>query len=275
MWQRIVNWENVYSNSPNIPRGADWPGAWVGPAEDFRARMLDAGRVRLGLRYGDAARNVFDLYMPEGEVRGLVVFVHGGFWMALDQSYWAHLAQGPLSHGFAVAFPTYTLAPEARLSRITREIGQAIGAAASLIEGPVHLAGHSAGGHLVTRMVCADSPLPPGLRARIGRVLSISGLHDLRPLQRTSRAEALGLFDDAEAIAESPALQRPLDGVQLICWVGAMETSEFLRQNALLGSIWLGCGAATRVEVEPDRHHFNICDGLMDPDHPMVTSLLG
>ena len=82
-------------------------------------------------------------------------------------------------------------------------------------------------------------------------------------------------LDEAEAFAESPALLRPIEGVRLTCWVGAGERAEFVRQNALLANIWTGLGALTCAVEEPDRHHFNIIDGLTDPDHPMVRELLG
>ncbi len=57
--------------------------------------------------------------------------------------------------------------------------------------------------------------------------------------------------------------------------MGAGERAEFVRQNALLANIWTGLGALTCAVEEPDRHHFNIIDGLTDPDHPMVRELLG
>jgi arylformamidase len=57
------------------------------------------------------------------------------------------------------------------------------------------------------------------------------------------------------------------------CWVGAGERSEFIRQNALLANIWKGLGAETAVVEEPDKHHFNVLDGLEDPNHPLVDAL--
>ena len=96
---------------------------------------------------------------PEGRPKGLVVFVHGGFWKALDKSFWSHLARGSVESGYAVAMPSYTLCPTVRISEITREIAAAVERAAAMVEGPLFLTGHSAGGHLVTRMISATSPL--------------------------------------------------------------------------------------------------------------------
>lgn len=274
MLHSIHNWDAVYDNQDNIPFGDKWPGLWVEPARAFREKLSSAGRARLGLTYGDGERNRFDLFLPEGEPKGLVIFVHGGFWMGLDRSFWSHLAAGSLAHGYAFAVPEYTLCPNIRISGITVEIAAAITAAAQAVPGPIHLAGHSAGGHLVTRMVSNTSPLPDDIQKRIGRVASLSGLHDLRPLRHYWRQRVLSIDED-EARRESPALLEPVEGAVVLCWAGARETSEFLRQSALLANIWRGLGAATASEVEPDRHHFNIVDILSDPDHPLVRDLLG
>jgi len=271
--RKIINWDDAYSNGPNIPGGDRWPAAWVAPARDFRDRLSGLGRAKLGISYGPKPRNEFDLFMPESTPKGLVVFVHGGYWMALDNSYWSHLAAGAVEHGYAVAMPSYTLCPAVRIGDITAEVGAAISTAAALVEGPVMLTGHSAGGHLVSRMVSRTTPLPPALCARLRHVVSISGVHDLRPLMKTGMNETLHI-DEVEAMAESPALLRPMDDARITCWVGGTERAEFLRQSTLLANIWTGLGATTCVVVEPDRHHFNVIDGLSDPDHPLTRTLL-
>jgi len=273
MLQRVTDWASVYDNTGNIPDGTAWPGRWVEPARAFREAMQAEGRAHMGLAYGPGPRNRFDLFMPKGAPRGLVVYIHGGFWMQSDRSYWSHLAAGPLVHNFAVAVPEYSLCPTIMISGITAEIGAAITAAASMVAGPIRLVGHSAGGHLASRMACIGAPLPREMQARIARIVSISGLHDLRPLLCVPQCEPLGL-DEAEAAAESPALLRPVPETRLTCWAGGAETSEFRRQNALLANIWLGLGAATEAVEEAGLHHFDIVDGLTDAGHPLVQNLL-
>ena len=273
MLYAITDWDNAYANGPNIPGGERWPAAWVEPARAYRTSMSSEGRARLDVAYGPGARNTFDLFMPEGAPRGLVVFVHGGYWKALDKSYWSHLAAGPVGRGFAVAMPSYTLCPEVTIPDITREVAVAVTAAMREVAGPVMLTGHSAGGHLVTRMVSHTSPLAAAERARLRNVVSLSGLHDLRPLLRTDMNRQLRL-DDASAASESPALLSPLAPVRLTTWVGGAERAEFRRQSQLLANVWLGLGAATSCVEAPDRHHFDVIDDLADPDSALVAALL-
>jgi arylformamidase len=270
---QISDWTDAYANAPNIPGGDRWPAAWVQPAQAYRDALQASDRATLDIGYGEGARNRFDLFRPEGRPKGLVVFVHGGFWKALDKSFWSHLARGPVESGYAVAMPSYTLCPAVRIAAITREVGAAVARAAAMVEGPIFLTGHSAGGHLVTRMVSATSPLQADVRARISHTVSISGLHDLRPLMKAAMNAELRI-DEAEALAESPALLAPMEDVRVTCWVGSAERPEFVRQNALLANIWTGLGAKTCVIEEPGRHHFDVIDGLADPDHQLTRSLL-
>jgi len=270
---RIADWDDAYTNGANIPGGDRWPAAWDGPAEAFREKLLAEGRARLDIVYGQAPRNRFDLFLPGSTPKGLVVFIHGGYWMESGKSSWSHLAGGAVSRGFAVATPSYTQCPAIRIGGIVGEVATAIGTAAAIVEGPLMLTGHSAGGHLASRMVTTTTPLSRDVTRRIRHVVSISGLHDLRPLMRTQMNATLAI-DEQEALSESPALLRPMNGARVACWVGGGERSEFLRQSALLANIWTGLGAATSSVVEPDRHHFNVVDGLADPDHPLTRLLV-
>lgn len=270
----IQDWDDAYSNGAYIVGGELYPAKWDALAKAFRAKMQAAGRAELDLLYGPAERERLDLFHPAGKAEGLAVFVHGGYWKAFDKSSWSHLAAGALERGWAVCMPSYTLCPEARISGITQQVARAIRLASDRVKGELRLAGHSAGGHLVTRMACADSPLSHDVRSRIGHVVSISGLHDLRPLLRT-RMNATLRMDEVEAVAESAALQRPMEGCSVTCWVGSDERPEFLRQNDLLANIWTGLGASIRGIHAETRHHFNVVEDLADPASRLVEAYVG
>ena len=273
IFHQVSDWNDAYANAPNIPGGERWPAAWVQPAQAYRAALQSGGRATLDISYGERPRNRFDLFAPEGRPKGLVVFVHGGFWKALDKSFWSHLARGSVDNGYAVAMPSYTLCPAVRISEITHEIAAAVARAAAMVEGPLFLTGHSAGGHLVTRMISATSPLADDVRARISHTVSISGVHDLRPLMKAAMNTELRI-DEAEARVESPALLEPMPNARVTCWVGSAERPEFVRQNALLANIWTGLGARTCKVEEPGRHHFDVIDGLANPEHQLIRTLL-
>ena len=268
----ITDWDDAYTNGAHIAGGNSYFTRWADAAESFRQRLSELGSARFDLAYGAAPRNRLDLFLPKAEPKGLFVFVHGGYWMRFDKTFWSHLAEGALKRGFATAIPSYTLCPDIRISGIVREVAEAIAFAAQEIKGPIRLSGHSAGGHLVCRMMCLNSPLPEETRRRIAHVVSISGVHDLRPMMKTQMNATLKLDRD-EAHAESPVLLDPSPDLRLTCWVGAGERAEFIRQNALMANIWRGLGAATDCVAEDNRHHFDVIEGLCDANSPLTKAL--
>lgn len=257
--------DDAFANAAYIPDAESYPPKWAAAAQEFRNGLGE--RARCDIAYGTGPRHVFDLFLPTTEAHGLVVFVHGGYWKAFDKSTWSHLAAGPLARGWAVAMPSYTLAPDARISEITEEITQAVQAAAAEIAGPVRLTGHSAGGHLVSRML-EPGRLPDALGARLRHVLPISPVADLRPLVQTTMNDILGL-DTAEAEAESPIVMPERQAVPVTVWVGAEERPVFVEQATALADSWLA-----DLVIAPGRHHFDVIEPLADPDSDIVNCLL-
>lgn len=268
-----MDWDDAYANATHIPDGETYPARWTAAAAAFRAELSAAGRADLDVAYGPKDRNRFDLFRPDGPARGLFVFVHGGYWMAFDKSSWSHLAAGPLAHGFTVAMPSYTLCPQANIPAIVEEIASAIAVAAEHHAGPLVLAGHSAGGHLVTRMVASPSPLSDTVRARVRHVVSVSGLHDLHPLMKTAMNATLGITDE-QALAQSPALLAPAHDCSVAVQVGADERPEFLRQSRLLVDAWRAADTRISLMISADRHHFDVIDDLGRPESPILNEAL-
>lgn len=272
IFHQVKDFTGAYANGIHIPAGERYPEVWLPPAQSFREEMQQLKRAQLDLPYGSGPREVFDLFLPEGKPRGLLVVIHGGYWMALDKSYASHLAQGAVRQGYAVALPSYDLCPDVRIAQITAQIGAAVTAAAELVAGPIALTGHSAGGHLAARMACQDGPLPKAVTDRIRIAAPISGLFDLRPLMQAEMNTTLQITK-SEALTESPALLSPMTHIDILAWVGGAERHEFQRQSHLLANIWTGLGARTAVWAEPNLHHFNVLDVLAEADHPLVRAL--
>ena len=248
-----------YANGAFIADAMAYPARWSASAAGFRQSL--GPRARLDLPYGPGPRERLDLFLPDTPPRGVVVFVHGGYWHLFGKADWSHLAAGPLARGYAVALPGYTLAPDTRLSGMTRQIAAACRHVAGLVPGPMVVTGHSAGGHLSARMGCADLALP------VARVVPISPLAELGPLIATTMNETLGI-DAAEAATESPARLALRDGVSAHVWVGAAERPAFLWQARVLSEEW-----SCPWTVDPGRHHFDVIDALADPASPLCGAL--
>ena len=268
MTEAITDWSDEYDNVGHIPDAMGFIEKWPLVAEAFREKA----DLQINIPYENKERNLFDLFHSQGRAKGLFIFVHGGYWLRFDKSFWSHLAAGPLAKNYAVAMPSYTLCPDAQITDITKEITASIEAAAERIEGPIVLCGHSAGGHLVTRQICEDTTLDEMVLDRIQKVISISGVHDLRPILNIVQNETINLDED-EAVKQSPALLKPKLGIPVDCIVGGDERPEFIRQNDLLANIWRGMGVATTSTHVAGKHHFDVIDDLLDPDGIICRAL--
>ena len=261
--------DDAYDNRGHV-KGVDAIiEGWTEAAQAWREREASLGRARLNEAYGAHPREAMDVFHPKGRAEGLVVFVHGGYWRAFDRSYWSHLAEGCTARDWAVAMPSYPLAPEVGIDRITRAIAEAVQKAASLVSGPIVLAGHSAGGHLVARMACEDAGLPGDVAGRIRGIMPISPVSDLRPLIETTMNEDFRL-DEELAVAESPALMAKALNVPVHVWVGGAERPAFLDQARWLHEAWGG----SELTVAEGKHHFDVIDPLADAGSAMVEWLV-
>ncbi|MGR3501897.1 alpha/beta hydrolase [Pseudaestuariivita sp.] len=258
----------AYANGDFIPNAADYIPRWQAKAAAFVARQMGGGRAQMDLPYGRTERSLFDLMLPEGTPKGLVVFVHGGYWLRFDKSVWTHLAAGPVLNGWAVALPSYDLCPDVRIGEIGRQVAQAISVAAEHVAGPIALTGHSAGGHLVARMMAA-AILPVAVAGRVTSCVPISPVADLAPLMHTSMNADLRI-DDAEARRESPVHLEDRLPADVTVWVGAAERPVFLDQARWLAEAW-----DSGLHIAEGRHHFDVIDALEDPASALCWTLLG
>jgi len=131
--------------------------------------------------------------------------------------------------------------------------------------------GHSAGGHLAACMVAQDwkafaADAPNDL---VPAAYAISGVFDLLPLLNVSQNQDLRL-DQAEARRVSPLYWQVPTGRSLDAVVGALESSEFLRQSKTIADAWRQGMVTTRCEAIAGADHFTVLDPLADPQSAMT-----
>ena len=265
-----IDWDDEFANAKYISNGFEYPKRWRQEATEFVSKHANS---HLDCDYGSHPRQKFDLFWPLSSPKGLMVFIHGGYWLDFDKSYWSHLANGCCSSEWAVAVPTYVLAPDARIGDTTTMIGRAVEICAQHVSGPIVLVGHSAGGHLVLRLACRDSPLRTDTLRRMQRFISISGISDLSKLLHTRLNDTLHL-DKEQIRDESPILKEPLPQASILCWVGANERPEFIRQSTRLTESWSQYIDDIELELEPGRHHFDVLDSLKFPDGALTRQII-
>ena len=249
--------EAEYNNRARVP---EHPAIIAGWARDATAyREAKAPRV---VRYGDGERHCLDFF--EVGAGPAVMFVHGGYWQALDKSFFSHMARGLNELGVSVAVPNYDLCPTVRIGDIVEQMRAACAVLREETNAPVVVSGHSAGGHLAACLLATEAHVPAAY--------AISGLFDLTPLIRTSINDALRL-DTVEAECLSPLTWPAPGGKVLDAVVGGDESGEYLRQSAAIVHAWGAAGAATRYEALNGANHFTVIAPLAEASSAMCMRL--
>ncbi|MBL8546790.1 MAG: alpha/beta hydrolase [Hyphomonadaceae bacterium] len=249
--------EKEYNNRAAVPEHPAIIARWA--AESKAYRNINPPRV---IEYGPSERNTIDLF--DAGPGPAVMFIHGGYWQALDKSFFSSIAKGLNALSVTVAVPSYDLCPNVRIGDIVEQMRAAGNIVHRALDAPVIIAGHSAGGHLAACLLATEAHVPAAY--------AISGLFDLAPLITTSLNEKLGL-DEAEAASLSPLLWPAPEGKSLDAIVGSDESSEYLRQSASIVSAWGEDGVTARYEEADGANHFTVIAGLEDPNSPMCERL--
>lgn len=264
----------AYDNRAAVPEHPQLFTQWAKDAAIFREVATKDGRAELDISYGPSKRQYIDLFTAKEPNAPLAMFIHGGYWRALDPKFHSHVAKGLYERGVTVAVAGYDLCPQVSIADI---IQQARAAALFLwrrFGRRIMVYGHSAGGHLAAALIATDwTRLDPKAPADlVPAAYSISGLFDLTPLIHTAMNADFKL-DEAGARASSPLFwpvpnDRILDSV-----VGGAELPEFLRQARSIVDVWPKDKVEMRYEAFPGQNHFTVIAPLADSASAMVERL--
>ncbi len=281
MPQHDPEWHNAqYNNRARVPAALEHLARWAQASTLARQGMA----CQLDQRYGQHPAMTLDVFPADTPGAPVLVFIHGGYWRALDKSDHSFVAPAFLQAGAAVVVPNYGLCPTVGMDEIALQCALALAwvwrHAASFGGDPsrIVVAGHSAGGHLAAMLLaCRWKTLADDLPAQLLRgALSISGLFDLEPLRQTPFLQFDLKLTPTLVRRLSPALF-PRPGATLHSLVGGLESEEFLRQNRLIRERW-GSNTVPVCETLPVCDHFTALDELVDGQgraHQHACSLLG
>jgi arylformamidase len=267
--------DREYNPRSTIPDFADFFARWKMQATDARA-SLDG---QMDLAYGSSPAEMLDYFPAADGNAPLLIFIHGGYWRALDKSDFSWVALPFVAAGISVAVLNYGLAPHTPIRDIVQQTRRACAWLYSsardlhIDDRRIFCSGHSAGAHLSAMMLATDWPaLSTSLPAQLLRgVLTISGLFDLEPLTRADfLRKDLGL-DGPQSRTLSPAFLSLQNQAPLLRAVGALESAEFHRQSMLIADHWPSVCLSQLMDV-PDCHHLSICDALAAPGNPLFEA---
>ena len=257
---------------------------------DFEAHLADyaarSARSRATLEavtdlpFGEGPLERLDVFPAAAPGAPVQVFVHGGYWRALDKSDHSFVAEALVAAGATVVAINYDLCPAVTLDRIVAQTRAAIAWTYRNIGDyggdpeRLFVSGHSAGAHLAVMALLEDWPARHGLPpAPIKGVTAISGVYDLAPVRRLSVNADIRLTAEMAA-RNSPTLQPPRRALPMLLAVGAEEPAGWIEQSTGFRRAYeAGAGPADFLEV-PGRNHFSVLYDLADPETALCRAVL-
>ena len=263
-------YDRMYNNRAMVPGFATHLQQWASDSEHARRHT----KCLTDISYGSGPNETLDIFPAASPQAPVLVFLHGGYWRALDKSDFSFVAPGFVEQEVCVVVPNYALCPSVGIPDIVMQMVKALAWVWRYIAqwggdpGRIHVAGHSAGGHLAAMVLACqwqrhEADLPPDL---VKSALSISGLYELESISRSPMLQADLRLDAEQVLRCSPAWMPPPASGRLLSVVGGLESAEFLRHNRLIRKAW----GAQRVPVCEELYglqHFTALEALTKPNH--------
>jgi arylformamidase len=270
----------AYNSSISVSNSAEITQAWVDASQVIRERLqadLNGSlNVALNVAYGPGTRQCFDFFSA-GNNTPVVVFVHGGFWQMRCKEDFMFIVPTLLKHGISVAMLGYTLAPEADMANMVKDVRMGLDAIEQKVRNDRQteradafetipgfcLLGWSAGAQLVAATI--DQP-------NVHAGVCVSGIYDLEPMRHCYVNEKLQLDADA-ALQFSPIKQTNHFGKPLELFVGGaelpamqMQTNNFYTYRQLQAQL----GEYTLLD---GLNHYTVFDELVNEDGAVLKAI--
>ena len=144
-----------YNNRELVPDHPKYFARWQEDSAKARSRMI----CYLDRRYGDKPGETIDLFPARKGDGSCMMFIHGGYWRALDKSDFSFLAPPWVDAGVSLAGVNYDLCPAVGMDEIVRQMLRASrwlwlnAEQYGMDQDRLYVCGHSAGGHLVAMLM--------------------------------------------------------------------------------------------------------------------------
>jgi len=230
----------------------------------------------LNYPYGSEASQVFDIYGIDLPANAPVFFfVHGGGWQMGTKNISGFFAPNFHSWGCRSIIFGYSLAPEATLTDMVRELKIGLVTAFKLYpKANFIIGGHSAGAQLVSCII-HDHELNT---SQIKNILLLSGIYDLRFFGKTMFNAQTKISSD-EILKFSSPLQSAVNpwmkkqSPKILVVVGKHESPEFIRQARICHEHLAFLVLDSSFYTSSDDDHFTVIETLVDNSSPLTAKI--
>ena len=242
--------------------------------ESHLARVLH--RNELDVSYGSTDGQRADIFPARTPGSPVLLFIHGGYFRALDKSQYRYLARPLVKLGYAVVLVNYDLAPRVSVSEIVQQVHDAFAWVKQNVHrwngdpGRFTLCGHSVGAFLAAKVLEEDWPNGSGIE----KAALLSGLYDLGPMKRSFLNHDLQLTDE-EVSNLNPRADALTDPPNILVAVGSKETDQFVSQSESYSRTLSAAGVQNDLMILRGINHYTMSRLLSRKGSPVLRWIVG
>ena len=253
--------------------------AYAATSAETRARLDCA----LDVRYGPGEKETLDIFPAPGPGSGpgapVQIFIHGGYWRAMDKSDYSFIADVFQPAGATTVVINYDLCPTVTLDTIVEQSNRSIAWTWRNIADyggdpdRLYVSGNSAGGHLTAMALAHDwaaEELPADI---IKGAAPITGVFDCEPVVDITVNEEVRLEPEA-AWRLSPLRHPPRRALPLLIAVGGAEPRLWIQMSEDYAALCRAHGIECDYMEMPGQDHFDISRAVGDPESPLAHAML-
>lgn len=271
--------DREYDNQRKI--GSEQFAAFLKYCDETSAAARSTLDCDLDVEYGPRPGETLDIFRASDPGAPVHIFIHGGYWRALDKTGFSYVANGFVPHGVTTVVINYPLIPVVDMDELVESCRRAVVWVQRNIERfggnpeSLSISGHSAGGHLVAMLLATDWQRYGFAKDQqlFSHACAISGIFELEPIRLCFLNDVLNLTD-GEVKRNSPLYLPRLQWCPFNITVGVPEGPEYLRQSREMQIAWTGQKDCPELHEMEGEDHFSIRNLLGNPGSPLVRQIL-
>lgn len=220
-------------------------------------RVKEEYTCHLDIQYGSFPLQNLDIFPSKVDNSPILIFIHGGYWRALDKSSYRFIAETFVKNNMTVCIINYRLIPAVNMKELVHDVKEAIVWIQNKADqyhgnpGNIALAGHSAGGHLALLAYLMNKNMRPDIQG----ICSVSGIFDLVPIKNSYLNDTLQLHNND--VYNFSVSNKDLSVIQcpVLLTVGSDETDFFIEQSKELFLRYSSSGCMHYYEYEQQNHY--------------------
>lgn len=223
-------------------------------------------------------RNILDVYEPKGAKDAPVLFlVHGGTWQYGSKDFFKLVGESFAKRGIVVVCPNYRLSPKVKHPAHVEDVAKAFAWTVDNVAKhggnpkKIVLAGHSAGGHLVSLLATDASYLKAEKKsiADVRGVIGVSGVYSIPPILFHNIFGS----DLKECLSASPIqhVKKECPPCVLICGDQDLPFLDSMAKDMCKALVGVKCDAEY-CEIK-NRNHINVMYDARKPNDPVFEKM--